>query len=241
MSAVQIILLCVCGLSAVGFIIARVLKGGILGVLIKTLASFCFVSSGIIGLILNDSCQHVRWAIGIIVIGLLFGMIGDIVLDLKVVYPGNDKFYLNGGMLSFFLGHVCYIIGFSIYSTPIERFTSVFNLYQLLLIAVGIAIILTAMTILVSKKMKLDFGKYLLQTIGYSFILMLSTTYAILLSAFGVELWIAVVGLILFLLSDLVLSMQYFGGKIDSKPLIAINHGLYYGAQILIVACLFML
>jgi len=45
--------------------------------------------------------------------------------------------------------------------------------------------------------------------------------------------WVFASGMLLFFLSDLVLSMQYFGGK-TQKSLIYINHILYYAAQILI-------
>jgi uncharacterized protein with PQ loop repeat len=57
----------------------------------------------------------------------------------------------------------------------------------------------------------------------------------------GVNFWVAFVGLVLFFLSDIVLSFQYFGGKISNKPLIAINHILYYSAQIILLAVLFVL
>jgi len=46
----------------------------------------------------------------------------------------------------------------------------------------------------------------------------------------GPDLILFLIGSILFLLSDLVLSMTYFDGK-DSKIMIIINHVLYYAAQ----------
>jgi len=49
------------------------------------------------------------------------------------------------------------------------------------------------------------------------------------------------VGLISFLASDLVLSLQYFGGKQDSKNLTIVNHILYYIAQILIASFIFFI
>jgi hypothetical protein len=57
----------------------------------------------------------------------------------------------------------------------------------------------------------------------------------------GGGLWLAFAGMVLFFLSDVVLSFQYFGGKIDDKKLIVVNHALYYAAQIILVAVLFLI
>ena len=89
--------------------------------------------------------------------------------------------------------------------------------------------------------MGLNFGSYLIQTIVYSFILTFAGAYALILAIMGVNMWLAFIGLVLFFLSDIVLSFQYFGGKISSKPLIAINHALYYSAQIILLAVLFVI
>ena len=95
MSILEIILLCVCVTLAVLFIVARVKWGGHLGLITKTIASFGFVSSAIIGLVISDATEIAKWSVGLIAIGLLCGMVGDIVLDLKVIYPNSDKYYLN--------------------------------------------------------------------------------------------------------------------------------------------------
>ena len=49
-----------------------------------------------------------------------------------------------------------------------------------------------------------------------------------------IPMYILTIGFVLFLASDLVLSMQYFGGKLMDKKLIVTNHLLYYFAQIII-------
>jgi hypothetical protein len=103
-----------------------------------------------------------------------------------------------------------------------------------------IAVILTIAITLSSKKMKLDFGKYLWQTVGYTFILSFMTVYTIILAINGMT-FIPAIGLGLFFLSDVVLSLQYFGGKIANKPLIAINHALYYLAQITLVLAIMVM
>lgn len=232
MTALQILSIAVCSALAILFIVIRTLKGGHLAFVLKTIASLGFVICGIIYLGFTGSDT---WASILIVLGLLLGMIGDIVLDLKVIYPDSEQTYLNMGMASFFLGHGCYIAAFTI----LEDGPS---LLLPILISAGVAIILTAFTTISGKKvMGLNFGNYIIQTIAYTYILSFALVYTISLAIIGSGLWLTVIGLALFLLSDIVLSFQYFGGKIASKPLIAVNHTLYYAAQIILLSVLFII
>ena len=237
MNTLQIILLIVCSVLAIVFIAIRAKFGGLLGVMLKTLASFAFVATAIITMGTNYVDSSTRITLSIFTLGFLLGMIGDILLDLKVVYPGNDKYYLNAGMLSFGLGHLAYFSAFSMYA--VNKFST--DLLMPILVSVGAGILLTVAIILVSKKMKLEFGDYLIQTIVYSFLLTFMTVYTLILSILGGAMWLGFVGMLLFFLSDIVLSMQYLGGKLESKLLIIVNHGLYYSAQIVLVAVLMLL
>ena len=237
MNTLQIILLIVCSVLAIVFIAIRAKFGGLLGVMLKTLASFAFVATAIITMGTYYVDSSTRITLSIFTLGFLLGMIGDILLDLKVVYPGNDKYYLNAGMLSFGLGHLAYFSAFSMYA--VNKFST--DLLMPILVSVGAGILLTVAIILVSKKMKLEFGDYLIQTIVYSFLLTFMTVYTLILSILGGAMWLGFVGMLLFFLSDIVLSMQYFGGKLESKLLIIVNHGLYYSAQIVLVAVLMLL
>lgn len=245
MNALEIILLVLCVALATLFIIVRVKWGGLKGLITKTVASFGFVTSAILGLVMSDATELSKWAVGLIAVGLLCGMVGDIILDLKVVYPNNDNYYLNTGMGSFFLGHIFYIIAFSLlidgnisdYNSTVQMFGCTVPL----LITIGVSVVLTLAITLSSKMMGLKFGKFLWQTIGYTFILSCSMVYTLVLSIMGGGLWLAFVGMVLFFLSDVVLSFQYFGGKLEDKKLIAVNHALYYAAQIVLVAVLFLI
>ena len=245
MNALEIILLVLCVALATLFIIVRVKWGGLKGLITKTVASFGFVTSAILGLVMSDATELSKWAVGLIAVGLLCGMVGDIILDLKVVYPNNDNYYLNTGMGSFFLGHIFYIIAFSLlidgnisdYNSTVQMFGCTVPL----LITIGVSVVLTLAITLSSKMMGLKFGKFLWQTVGYTFILSCSMVYTLVLSIMGGGLWLAFVGMVLFFLSDVVLSFQYFGGKLEDKKLIAVNHALYYVAQIVLVAVLFLI
>lgn len=233
MSAIEISLIIVSIILAGLFIVLRATKGGMIGILTKTLASFGFVTSAIVGLIVSDITGLAKVSLGLIVIGLLCGMIGDIVLDLKVVYPNNDKYYLNAGMLAFFVGHIFYVVSFSL--LVLDKI----KLGLPLIIAVSSSIIITLFIVLSSKKMGLNFGKFLIQTILYTLILSFTMIYTLVISIMTGSLWLLFIAMLLFFLSDVVLSFQYFGGKLSSKLLIVVNHSLYYMAQILLVIVLF--
>ena len=231
MEILEYVLLGLCLLSTIAFIVVRVLVGGHTGLMLKIVASVIFVISGVITLATTTAD---RLVISFIVIGLIMGMLGDILLDLKVIYD-NDKFYLNSGMLSFGIGHIFYFTAFTLLALNHN-----ITLTLPLILSGVIAIILTIAITLSSKKMKLDFGKYLWQTIGYTFILSFMTVYTIILAINGIT-FIPAIGLGLFFLSDVVLSLRYFGGKITNKPLIAINHALYYLAQITLVLAIMVM
>ena len=62
--------------------------------------------------------------------------------------------------------------------------------------------------------------------------------YSVFVAIYNPIFWIFAAGMLVFLFSDLILSMQYFGGK-DQKIFIYINHIAYYLAQIMFA--LFML
>ena len=228
MNTTEIILFVVSIMLITGFIVLRTMKTSYIALLLKTLASLALVATGAMSIALTYTTTPLKVCMALVVVGLLFGMIGDIYLDLKVLQD-NDTIYLNTGMASFTLGHICYFSAFSIFAVQNR-----IDLLLPILLSVGISIVLSVGTMLSSKKLGLDFGKFYWQTAGYSFILNLMMVYTLILAIMGGS-WLLFVGLLLFLASDLVLSMQYFGGKAKDKPLIAINHGLYYAAQVMIL------
>lgn len=235
METLNIILLCVCSLLALIFIIVRAKVGGLIAFLLKTLASFGLVASAFLSIANSSATGDTKLVLSLIGIGLLLGMIGDMVLDLKVVY-NNDKIYLNSGMLSFGLGHLCYFSAFSLYAVSKNV-----DLLMPIFVAIGCAIVLTIAIVLSSKKMKLDFGAFLWQTVAYTFILTFMSAFTLILAIMQGTPILTFIGMILFFLSDIVLSLQYFGGKLQNKLLIVINHLLYYSAQIILLSVLMIL
>lgn len=234
---VTYILLALGIVSLVGFLILRDKNGSPLATVIKALVSLFFVATAFAALGENNTVSYDRIIVpaALIIMGLMCGLVGDITLDLKITYQkmlkDSDTFTF-AGMASFAIGHILYIVALSL-------------LYQFsgwaILIGVGLNVAIFAVSIFL---MKMKFGKWLIPTISYGFLLSIFVCVAaaacIIENTVGADLILFLVGSILFLLSDLVLSMTYFDGK-DSKLMIVINHVLYYAAQFAIaVAVLFI-
>lgn len=216
------------------FILIRAKHGAcISGLMAKTIASFAFVMTAIFGLMAVKDLEIANFVL--VVLGLLCGMVGDIVLELKVIYKEDGGSYLPYGMIAFGLGHIFYFSSICFFAKDMGVGTTL-----PMVIAFGAAVILTAATLITaSKVMKLNFGEFLPHTIFYTFILNFVTVFALIIGFSIPLILIMALGLLLILISDLVLSMQYFGGKEDNKLLHILNHSIYYLGQIAIVVFIF--
>lgn len=221
------------------FVFVRVKKGGVEGVATKALASLGFVLLAIF-LSAEKVGQNafLRYATILIICGLVCGLIGDILLDLKVVYPFHEDKYLPCGMTSFLVGHLFFDIAMSLVFND-KNSTSLFiPIVVILVISAILAVILWFLT---SRFMHLNYGKHAVFSTIYAGILLFTTIFSIYLAIVTMSqiMFILAVAFVLFLASDLVLSLQYFGGKQSQKSLIIINHTLYYFAQILIAISIY--
>ncbi len=201
-------------------------------VTIKGIASFLFILTGLIAMAENPALPKYMGAFTIA--GACLGLIGDIVLDLKFVYPDDGDKYLKIGFLSFLFGHLFYS-------------ASLISAYGLnktnIIFAVG-GFLLHLLFVLVSDKiLKIDFGKFKGITAVYIGIVgaTLGLSVSISMTEHAVNTRMFVVAMIAFLVSDFLLSGTYFGlEEKDRKNQVAItlNHSIYYIAQYLIVLSL---
>lgn len=209
--------------TAILFTILRVTHGGVVSLMTKTLASFCFVLLGVVVVFQAPIISEGMF----IILGLVAGMIGDILLDLKSVDKTRSDSYLNYGMLAFGIGHVFYITFLSVFVGK--------NIVTEAIIAGAFALIFTSAVLLFSKQLLgLNLGKFVLQASAYSCVLSFTAAYSVALAVSVPTLWPIAIAFVAFWLSDIVLSLMYFGGRADNKFLSILNHVLYYGAQIAI-------
>ena len=202
------------------FLIARDRKGSVKALLLKTITSFLFISVAFASVMVNSG-QGVATFFALIIMGLICGLIGDIVLDLKVMYKESSSLYQHGGMVAFLIGHLFYLAALIIY----------FGFDWIpLVIAVVLAIIIACVSKFI---LKFNFAEHTVDTYAYTFFLsymMTQACYAAITRGFTACTVLLAAGSILFLLSDLILVMTYYDNK-DSRPFIAVNHILYYAAQ----------
>ena len=173
--------------------------------------------------------------------------LGFIAIAIAGLYEGAEDFraalfvlegvYLTGGMVSFGVGHIMYL-------TAVCLFVGEFVTGALIGGCVAVAAVLACATVFGGAKlMKLDFGKFRIHSLLYAFILMfmsaLSVGVCITMNSSDMALF--AVGMVLFLLSDIVLTQMYFGGKPRDKVLCTVNHTLYYAAQICIACFVFFM
>lgn len=206
------------------FIWMRDNKGGAKPLVIKLLSSLFFVLTAISAFIENELNSFLPL---LVILGMVFAVGGDVVLDLKITYPADSKIYTTTGMLLFLVTQICYIGALSI----------VFSTHWAVFIA---AILVAAAIMLVSKfLLKFNFGKDIYAASAYAFMLCATVAQAlfVLITAASAFSALFFSGAVLFLLSDALLSLTYFGGD-DRKIVIALNHASYYAAQFLIALSL---
>lgn len=180
----------------------------------------------------NDACPKIIGAL--VATAGVWGLLGDIALDLKYVFKKYEKEYLKAGFSSFGVGHIFYIIALVI----------LFGFNKFAFIgAAAIMAFCVAFVFISEKLLKLQYGKFKSISVCYiivlGFVFGLSVMYAIL--SFSAASLMLAIGFALFLLSDVVLSGLYFGAtekERTSRPAIILNHLLYYSAQFIIALSL---
>ncbi len=210
------------------FCIFRAQKADVFTLALKSISSIFFVLCGIFAINYVSSSIFNLF----IITGLVFGLVGDIILDLKVMYNENSDQYFVFGTCSFMIGHFFYFASALIYNIDVLPTHTIWNI----LASLGVSILLTLVILLSSKKLNMDFGKMKWLVAVYSFVLTFMVAFSISIAIFNPIFWVFASGMIVFFLSDLVLSMQYFGNRTE-KVWIYVNHILYYVAQVMLALC----
>ncbi|MBQ7961357.1 MAG: hypothetical protein IJ289_02055 [Clostridia bacterium] len=233
MTTVLYFIALILGIAAtVAFLVKRVREGGVKAAMLKAFASTLFIATGVAAAACAIGADKFSFAL-FVVMGLVMGLMGDIWLDLKWVYPETNDTYTFAGFGSFMIGHFFYIAGLFIHYADFTK-----PLY--IVIPAVIALVLGGGTVLLEKPMKMVFGKFKAITGVYGFVLgfmtFLSGSLALMYNFKVMTLNFMFVGGLLFLLSDLILSGTYFGeGKRRPVDIIT-NHVSYYAAQFVIAS-----
>lgn len=214
---------------AANFTLKRAKRIGERALILKVIASVSFVLLGFVAFWAAKNTPSMM-----ILPGLVFGLIGDIYLDMKYVYPESDTLYTFVGFGAFILGHVFYLIFL------LNQYGS---LGTGLIISAIIGVIGGVVIYLTENLMKLKYGRFRLISAFYAALLIFVTVYAgfICFARFSTSRFLFFIGLVLFLISDLILSQIYFGKNKNTPKNSILNHSAYYLAQILIASSTFFI
>ncbi len=198
-------------------------KKNLLCAILKGLASLCFVLLGILGYEISNNYIVSENVLA----GLILGMIGDILLNLRHVFPKKyaQKIFL-AGILAFFAGHVMYILAL----IPQSGCLTVSVIAGVVLSAVLIRWIYSRITAIPVFRI---FGVFYLGAIMIMTCIVLGIVFTEP-SAFS---GIFSAGALMFLASDIILILNMFGQKSKNSLRIA-NIVLYYTGQLLIASSL---
>ncbi len=202
-------------------------------VAIKSIASIGFILSAVFFFIDNEACPDYLGAFTIG--GACFGMLGDIVLDLKYSRLNDSDRCTKLGFWTFLIGHIFYSIAMvSVYGIELTNIVCV-----VIGIIAGIVI-----AILTEKVMKLEYGKFKKITILYTAVLCMTLGFAggyTITECYTLHSVLLNIGFALFVLSDAFLAGLYFSKdeKVrTSRTSIVLNHATYFAAQYIIALSL---
>lgn len=218
------LVLLILGMVALAFYISEKIRGyTVKAVLIKSIVSVLFIAVAV-------SARSSAPLAAFVIMGLVFGLLGDIWLDLKYVFPAHDGPFTYAGFAVFGVGHILYVSGLLVQ----------YGAGLFLLASFALAAVAAAMIAVLEKPMKLTYGHMKPIVVLYGFLLF-STVFVsggLLLKHGGPALWCFFAGSVFFAVSDLILSGTYFGvGKERPVDLIS-NYVFYYAGQFLIACAL---
>ena len=214
------VILCVLCLCLAGaFLYVEKKEQYVEAVVLKGLASLCFVLLGL-------RCSSGTHTAKLIVAGLILGFVADILLNLRWVVKEKGKLVFLVGILVFLSGHIVYLAAV----LPMVKSWVVCFLVGAVLTALLMKWIFTKIT--AEKAFKI-FGVFyigaivVLNCVAISNLITVPSAFTGLFAA----------GALLFLVSDIVLILNTFGSE-TKFSLRVTNIGLYYLGQILIALSL---
>ena len=215
----MLLLIPLCLILAGFFLLQEKREKYVSAVVLKGLASLCFV---LLGLLLRDGSQTAK----LIVIGLVLGCIADVLLNLRWVFKEKGQLIFLVGILVFLSGHVFYLAAI----LPLSSNWIVCFLIGAALTALLMAWIFKRIT---AKKAFKIFGVFYIGAI----VLLNCVAFGNLMGSPSVFTALFAAGAVFFLVSDIVLILNTFGSE-SRHSLRVTNIALYYVGQLLIALSL---
>lgn len=222
MQGILIVLLIACAVLARIFLRAESSEEYVKAVVLKGLASLCFVAIGLV-------CSPGTHVAAMIIAGLIIGSIADVLLNLRMVFEEKGQLIFLVGIVVFLTGHIMYLAAV----LPLCP-------YKLACIIIGIVLTALLMVWIFSRvTAKPAFKIFGVVYIGAIMLLNCVAVGNVIAeqSAFNT---VFAIGAVLFLVSDIVLILNTFGSEFK-QSLRNTNISLYYAGQLLIAFSLSLL
>lgn len=237
-----IIGLFICALSTGVLLYFKMNKNGFRNVVAKIVASACFV---IFALLLSSLKTGVAFygsfAVTFIIIGLVCGLVGDILLEFKGFYPFHEKKFFTSGFVTFIIGHACYLISLILFAeTSIDIYKSSFTI-PFVIMFFGSVIVTVAIWFILQKGFKFNFDGSALIINIYSFVLIFAAVLGIYLSfaLSSMMIYILTLGLVLYVFSYYALLNFYYSPNEKTTSLMVTYTVCYYIAQIILAGFIY--
>lgn len=187
-------------------------------VALKGTASLFFVLLGFLGLSIATLPSFAK----VVVAGLIFGLIGDVCLNLRFVLENAGKKIFLGGILAFLIGHILYLVAL----IPLAAKVWVWLIVG---VAVAAALLYWILTSVEAEKAFKIFGVVYIGAV----VLMTAVAVGVFRTRGTTGSLLYMIGAILFTASDIILIFNTFtkDGKAWMRPT---NLILYYLGQLLI-------
>lgn len=187
----------------------------------KALASLCFFLIGLIAVLRDETSPVAK----LIYLGLIFGMVGDILLVFRYRYEKGSRQYFQWfvtGTISFFVGHLFYIL-------TAVRYMDISWPATIIYTVIGFAL-----TWSYTKSRKVDFGKRFIGGVIYLIfvVFMGACMFGAAVSDPNESRILMAIGGFCFAISDNMLVVHNFGPERSVRRSI-ILHYLYWTAQLL--------
>lgn len=209
------LLMALCLVFDIGYIICKAKNKNIIGLFAKTFAALCFITIGYFGYKANDTL-FTRF----ILLGLILDGIGDLFLAFRNIFAKKLTFFI--GTLAFLAGHIVFI----------RALTLLNNVYFIECIIISI-LFGSIVFYLLSKACRLN---KIYTVVGISYIMIISMmvflSVGVYLTTSTINHLTFMIGAILFMSSDIILSLYNFSRK--DKWMHPTYSLLYFIAQILI-------
>ena len=219
------------------FLYFRVQEKRIIAVILKGFTSLMFIATAVVAWLTSNNPNN--WFGIFVIIALVFGLAGDILLDVKYIDLKREHLFTVLGFLAFAAGHIFFSSGLFVFFFDFNS-----SPFYLIIPALVTALLVT-ITLLMEKFTLIRYKDMKPYVVIYGIVLFF--TVSIYISTCIQTGWnnttviIMFAGLVSFALSDLILNNTYFASGFNTPAFIISNHFLYYAGQFAIAVALFFL